>query len=601
MPVEIAVSPKKVKRTRPPRCKPNSTPAASTATPGGFERQELHLDDLKAILARARTEVLGEEDASQIEAAVETLALLTAELEAKGTTIARLRRMLFGPSSEKSRNVLPKADVGSPVDDGPAASEGEGQAPWQASTEGEEASESDALSSTALDKSTQGKAKGKRSGHGRRAADAYVGAERVEVPHPTLAHKDPCPVEGCEGKVYVQKKSRTLVRVVGVAPLIAKVYALQTLRCNLCGQSFTAPSPEGVGEAKYDETASTMMGLLRYGCGLPMHRLEGLGEQLGMPMPAGTQWEVLKAAAELLEPVWQELVREVAQGEVLHIDDTKAMILDLHAELRKALAEGEGKRVGMFTTGVVSRKAGRDIALFMTGAQHAGENLQKVLALRLQELAAPIAMSDALAQNSCGEFEALLANCLTHGRRNFVDLSTAFPEEVEHVLESLKAVYVHDAHCRDVEMTSAERLAYHVTHSQPVMEELYQWMQAQLDDKLFEPNSSLGKAIAYMTKHKAKLTLFLRVAGAPLDNNIVERALKRAIIHRKNSLFYKTETGAHVGDVFMSLIYTCEGCGVNPFEYLVAIQRHAEAVKQDPAPWMPWNFRQTLDALSGTR
>jgi len=583
------MSAKKVKVSRTARPRTRSLDVASTATQGVFEHRELHLDDLKAILARARKEALGEDDASQIEAAVETLALLTAEIEAKGITIARLRRMLFGPSSEKSCVVLPKDDVEPPSD--------AGQELLGAPADGEASSPPGSGSSGAPSEAPPAK----RPGHGRRAAEAYVGAERVEVPHPTLSHKGPCPVEGCEGKVYVQKKSRTLVRVMGVAPLIATVYALQTLRCNLCGQSFTAPPPEGVGEAKYDETASAMMGLLRYGCGLPMHRLEGLGDQLGMPMPAGTQWEVLKAASEPFEPVWQELVREVAQGDVLHIDDTKATILDLNAKLRAAVAAGEGSRVGVFTSGVLSRRDGRDIALFITGARHAGENLERVLALREDGLEVPIAMSDALASNTCGEFEALIANCLTHGRRNFVDLATAFPEEVEHVLLSLKAVYVHDAHCRTLEMTAPARLAYHVEHSKPVMDELYQWMQAQLDDKVVEPNSSLGKAIAYMTKHKAKLTLFLRVAGAPLDNNIVERALKRAILHRKNSLFYKTETGAHVGDVFMSVIYTCERCGANPFDYLVTVQRHAEAVKQAPAQWMPWNYRQTLAALQETR
>jgi transposase len=63
-----------------------------------------------------------------------------------------------------------------------------------------------------------------------------------------------------------------------------------------------------------------------------------------------------------------------------------------------------------------------------------------------------------------------------------------------------------------------------------------------------------------MLKHWEKLTLFLRHPGPPLDNNICERALKKAILHRKNALFYKTVNGAHVGDVFMSLIYTCELC-----------------------------------------
>ncbi len=96
-----------------------------------------------------------------------------------------------------------------------------------------------------------------------------------------------------------------------------------------------------------------------------------------------------------------------------------------------------------------------------------------------------------------------------------------------------------------------------------------------------------------MLKHGEKLTLFLRVAGAPLDNNICERALKKAILHRKNAMFYKTENGARVGDVFMSLIYTCQLCGANPFDYLSELQRHADQLASNPEHWMPWNYQAT--------
>ena len=113
----------------------------------------------------------------------------------------------------------------------------------------------------------------------------------------------------------------------------------------------------------------------------------------------------------------------------------------------------------------------------------------------------------------------------------------------------------------------------------------------QLEEKRTEPNSALGGAIGYMLKHWDPLTLFLRQAGAPLDNNVCERALKKAILHRKNALFYKTRNGARVGDLFMSLIYTCQLNEANPFDYLTELQRHAEAVAACPERWMPWNYR----------
>ena len=130
------------------------------------------------------------------------------------------------------------------------------------------------------------------------------------------------------------------------------------------------------------------------------------------------------------------------------------------------------------------------------------------------------------------------------------------------------------------------------------MKGLQEWMKAQLAEHKTEPNSGLGKAISYLLNHWTKLTLFLRETGAPIDNNIVERALKKAILNRKNALFYKTVNGAGVGDLFMSLIHTCELNGANPFHYLTELLGHAEAMKSKPSEWMPWNYRDTLAPLA---
>src|ERR1700730_16259411 len=101
-----------------------------------------------------------------------------------------------------------------------------------------------------------------------------------------------------------------------------------------------------------------------------------------------------------------------------------------------------------------------------------------------------------------------------------------------------------------------------------------------------EPNSGLGKAISYLLNHWPKLTLFLRQPGSPLNNSIVERALKKAILNRKNPRFYETLNGVAVGDLFMSLIHTCELNGANSFDYLTELQRHAEELNRNPSVWM---------------
>ena len=176
-------------------------------------------------------------------------------------------------------------------------------------------------------------------------------------------------------------------------------------------------------------------------------------------------------------------------------------------------------------------------------------------------------------------------------------METNFPEECRHVLDVFRQLYHPDARARAEQMTAAERLRFHQAESGPLMADLKTWMRTKLDAHEVEPNSGLGDAIEYMLDHWEPLTLFLRVAGAPLDNNLCERALKKAIRHRRNSLFYKTENGARVGDMFMSLIHTAELNGANPFDYLVALMRHPREVAREPSHWMPWNYRDALATL----
>lgn len=356
-----------------------------------------------------------------------------------------------------------------------------------------------------------------------------------------------------------------------------------------------------MGEDKYDASSGSMIALLKYGSGVPFHRLEHLQGNLGIPLPASTQWDIVREVAGIVEPAHEELVRQAAQGEVLHNDDTTAKILALMKEHSwgENCSEEFGddvERTGVFTSGIVSTRGGRKIALFFTGRKHAGENLADVLARRAAELAAPIQMCDALSRNLPRNFEVVLANCIAHGRRKFVDLAGSFPSECRHVLEILAEVYRNDAIAHEQGMSAEERLAWHQTSSGPLMENLEEWFKAQIAERRVEPNSGLGKAISYMKNHWKKLTLFLRVPGAPLDNNICERGLKKAILHRKNALFFKTINGAHVGDVFMSLIHTCELTGVDPFGYLTDLQKHAREVACNPEQWMPWSYREPLES-----
>jgi transposase len=539
-----------------------------------LELVDVESDRLEEVLRRAE-QSLDEEDAALIRAVFESYAYVTELVEDKDTTIRRLRQLFFGSRTEKTEAVIgPK--TGTPeVTASPDAAAGTESAAGEGTADiSEEAATS--------------------KGHGRHGAADYEGGVRVDVPHPTLRAGDACPACG-EGTVY-EKAPGVLVRITGQPPLAATVYRLQKLRCHLCGQVFTADAPAEAGPRKYDATAGSMIGLLKYGSGLPFNRLEGLQGDLGAPLPASTQWDVVEAVAEGLTPVFDELIRQAAQGEVLHNDDTTVKILELMGERarQKALADAEGDddgRRGLFTSGVVALRDGHRVALFFSGRRHAGENLAQVLAHRAEELPPPIQMCDALSRNLPGELQTILAHCLAHARRRFVDAHDRFPEACRHLLESLAVVYRNDAVARERGLTPEARLRFHQEASGPTMRALRDWLERQLGEKRTEPNSALGGAIGYTLKHWEELTLFLRQAGAPLDNNLCERALKKAILHRKNALFYKTRNGARVGDVFMSLIYTCQLNHANPFDYLTQLQRHAGELAASPELWMPWNYR----------
>jgi hypothetical protein len=539
-----------------------------------IERMNMNKAELDALLERAQR-VLAEEDYTKLKAIVETLVFLTHMVEDRTTSIQKLRQMLFGAKTEKTRDLVP---------DAPKAATETGQ---------EQSGASQLLVSDTGGEQGQKPAE-KPNGHGRNGASAYTGATVIEIRHETLKGGDPCPL--CKkGKVYPSVKPQVLVRIVGQPMLGATVYKRESLRCNLCLEIFTARAPEGVGDKKYDEASGSIIALMRYGNGFPFHRLENFQKSLGIPLPASTQWEIVSEVAGIVEPAYTEVIRQAAQGKVMHNDDTPAKILALmkaaKASDQKAGPDEESERTGLYTSGIVSIGEHK-IALFFTGRRHAGENLADVLAQRALDLSPPIQMCDALSRNLPKDFQVILGNCLAHGRREYVNVFSNFPGECSFVLETLRGVYKNDAVAKEKGMSDEERLAFHLAQSGPLMESLEKWLKDQ--ERETEPNSGLGKAISYWKNHWEALTLFLRVPGVPLDNNIVERGLKKAIRHRRNSLFFKTENGAHVGDIFMTLIHTCELNGVNPFDYLTELQKHAAELVRNPQDWMPWNYRETM-------
>jgi transposase len=514
-----------------------------------FEELTLSEPERAAFLERMRACATAE-DYRRIEGMSYALPELLTLIEQEPMTMQKLRHLLFGPKTEKVQQVWPPH----PCPEAPPPA-----------------------------------TKPKRKGHGRTKAREYTGARWVQVAHPRVKAGEGCP-HCSQGRVRPQKSRARLLRIVGSPPISATGYALERLRCQTCGQVFTAPAPPEAGPEKYAPSVGVTVALLRYGSGMPHYRLARLQKSLGVPLPESTQWELMKPLYEQARPILEQLLAQAANSPLIHQDDTTMRILDLRRPGSATAAGINPKRKGTFTSNLLAYVQSHPVALYFTGWQHAGENLSELLRHRARDLEPPIQMCDALSRNMSPDFQTILAHCLSHGRREFVTVAPNFRDECRHVLESLGEVYQADAQARAQKMSPEQRLAHHQSHSQPVMERLQQWMRQQMDTKKVEPNSGLGEAIAYLLKHWEPLTLFLRKAGVPLDNNKCEQALKMAILHRKNSLSYKTLNGARTGDLFMSLIHTCRLNGANPFDYLMAVTTHAEAVKLAPQTWLPWNY-----------
>jgi len=514
-------------------------------------------------------------------------------LQESKLSLKRLRIIIFGkPNKRRKRDSDSGGDsVASGGDEDSESSDGHQGEPADAATA--EPSEAGEMDGESGDDS-------KRPGHGRLGADAYVGAERVECRHKDLAPGDRCPLCG-HGTLYKLPPSRP-IRIDGHAVLSAIRYELERLRCSACGEVFTAKAPAEAGESKYNTRARAAIVMNRYFLGVPFYRLEAYQALVGVPVPDATQWDQVERVADSAYMVFEHLVYLAAQGQLIYQDDTPVRILSLIKENAQAQDAQDqppqdaesSERTGMQSTALVVQTGEHTICLYFSGRDHAGENLHKLLEQRQAGQGKPIVMSDALSRNEANEAMLIRCHCLYHGRRKFSDIEETFPEACDVVIRALKDVFDHEEVAQKEHLDDAERLSHHQTYSEPILKTLETWMEKQFKDREVEPNSSPSKAFTYMLSHGQTLTQFLRVPGAPLDNNTAERALKLIIRQRKNSLFYHNDFSAYVGSLLTSLIATCIQAGVNAMDYFVALQDNRSAVFANPANWLPWTFEAAL-------
>jgi transposase len=523
-------------------------------------------DEIEALIERLEQHKLDRRDEELIKRLLRFVLVLVDLVERKNLSIKQLKKMIFGWRTEKRGRVgkVEKKEEPEAEDEATASAESETKEP------------------SARERKMAVK------GHGRKPASAYPGAKVVIYRHQKYQAGDRCPDPLCDGHLYQLNPPNSLIQFTGRPLIEATRYRREVLRCWDCQTRYEAPLPEGVSEEKYDATCDATIALMKYAGGLPWYRQARLQESCGVPLPESVAWERCEAVANAGLSVFLLLKRLAGDGEVLHSDDTGLTILSWEKEKKKLKATD---RKGTQMSGIVVEAGGRKIVLYAGGKKHAGENVDDLLCGRSAGLDIPIQMSDALAVNGKGRQKRIWAKCLAHARRKFYEIAEIFPEPCRIVLDAIGKVYKFEAETRG--LSAEDRLRYHQTHSGPVMRELKEWIEAQLNHKEVEPNSALGEAMRYCLRHWEGLTKFLSVPNCPIDNNEAERALKRFVLFRKNSLFFKNDHGAAVGSIILSLIETCRLNGRNPWTYLVSLRKNAAEARKNPALFLPWNYEES--------
>ena len=528
--------------------------------------EEISKEELQALIQRAEHAVehglaLEAEDVQLLIKALHSLLVLQSKIEDRDITLRKLRKLLGIVNPNETRR------TGSKSGD---------------------------------DKKTNSDKKRKRNN--RNASDKNlpeipVNPVEVEYHHiQDLKKGDLCPQ--CSAWTLGAKSPLVFLRVTACAPYSATKHVIEQLQCIGCGFVVQAEVPAEVSNdgdlgQHYGYTARATMAIKKYFSGSPYNHEATLSQLMGCPISSSTIYDQNAKLAEMIKPVYEELVKESANCSLLHTDDTGNKILDEKGKmLPKRKGKGERWRTGVHTSGVIAMKDdGATIHLYYTHLGHSGENLDRILSHRQTDLPPPLIACDALSHNHPTVLEEfVLCLCNAHGRRQFIDLEELYPEEVLFVITRYDQIWQHEKSVKAEGLNTETRLAYHRQHSLPIMEEIRTWCLEKQGQSDYEKNGSFGKAIEYFLNHYVGLTQFCRIPGAPIDNNIQEEALKVAIRSRKNSYFFKTQKGADVANILTSVITTAYRNGVNPFRYLVDLQRHQAEVLLDPRSWLPYHY-----------
>ena len=422
------------------------------------------------------------------------------------------------------------------------------------------------------------------------------------------------------GKQMTTDKPREKTFVFAMKLLSTETHVSEACRCLNCGTGVVASGSEKVAEqsiGRFHYSAAASLAALRYQYGMASYRMEDLSAQLGIEISDSTQWSLFEKTADTVKSYVAFLEKEGALAPVFYCDDTNNFILEVSREVRRKQEDAKYNnedtkkiRTGIHTTNVTAEFPEGKLIVYKTGLHHVGEILEKILGKRTTQEQVVI-MSDASSSTTSkidlsSNTHIKLANCNSHAIRKFKELvekveqiseefgiqENTYARDIDFFLKHYKTIFENEAFCK--KMTRKERLDYHKINSLPLMEEMKIKAQSLMETKELEPNSDFGKACKYFTKHFDKLCAFCFIEKAPVDNNLCEQMLKSIIRHRKNSLFFRTQVGASVGDIITSILFTAKINGLDSIQYLQDLLVFKAEWAKDPKAWLPWNYTDTI-------
>jgi transposase len=346
-----------------------------------------------------------------------------------------------------------------------------------------------------------------------------------------------------------------------------QLHIQQKVRCR-CGETIiTADGPTKVfDKTRFGPTFMAQVAVSKCADSLPLYRQAKAYRRTGVEVNDSTLGDLFHRTAELVEPLYERLLRLIAEKEIVLADETT----------HRVQAKGKTRTAWLWSF-IARDEAERELIAYVFSRSRSGETPVRVLEGTIGKL---------LVDGYEGYNKVTLpggrarAGCWAHARRKFFDAQPTAPTAAKRAMDLILELYRVERAALDADLLGTpEHLAMRQTRSRAVVDEIKAWLDAEQDRH--PPRSPIGAAIGYALNQWDALTLFLTDPHLPIDNNASEGALRVCALGRKNFLFVGTDAAGENLAGLYSLIATCEANGINPVDYLadvlLRVQMHLRA------------------------